>query len=487
MPEPSGATESAGRGRILVVDDEPAIVDSLRMVLETAGYEVLTANSGKDCTESVARIPCDLVLLDLMLPDRSGLDVLRDLAGLRPGLPVLMLTAYGSVEAAVEATRRGASNFLTKPWNNRQLLLEIEQQLERRRLRAENSRLRRVAGLPDATQPLTGRSEGLLRVVLRIRQVARSDSTVLISGESGTGKELVARAIHGSSGRADRPFVTVNPGTIRDDLLESTLFGHVAGAFPGAARDRPGCLRTADGGTVFFDEVVALSAQTQAKLLGVIEEREFLPLGADSPARADVRILAATNDDLELAVAEGRLREDLFHRLNVIGIEVPPLRERPEDIPLLAEEFLTQACHRQSNHFLDRDLRSTLHFTAEAEAAMKAYRWPGNVRELRNAVERAVVLATDEEIGPRLLPRAVRGQPASPPGLPIGGQSRQPGESLSELVERFERGVLEEELAKHGYNQTETAKALCVALSTLNQKVQRLGIDTKRRHRGKGR
>ena len=233
-PSPSSALQPA---RVLVVDDEPAIVESLRMVLVTAGYEVLSAGSGNECTETVAREACDLVLLDLMLPDRSGIEVLKDVAALRPGLPVLMLTAYGSVEAAVEATRLGAANFLTKPWNNRQLLLEIDHQVERRRLRAENARLREEAGLPGAVQPLTGHSDALLKVFVRISQVARTDTTVLISGESGTGKELVARAIHASSRRAGRPFVTVNPGIIRDDLLDSTLFGQCG---RGVSRCSPG-------------------------------------------------------------------------------------------------------------------------------------------------------------------------------------------------------------------------------------------------------
>ena len=484
MPKARSLSAARQPKRVLVVDDEPAIVESLHMVLESAGYEVLSAGTGRECTETVAREACDLVLLDLMLPDRSGIDVLKDVSALRPDLPVLMLTAYGSVEAAVEATRIGAANFLTKPWNNRQLLLEIDHQLERRRLRAENARLREAAGLPDAIQPLTGHSDALLKVFVRIGQVARTDTTVLVTGESGTGKELVARAIHASSRRAGHPFVTVNPGIIRDDLLDSTLFGHVAGAFPGAVRDRQGCFRSAEGGTIFLDEVVALSSETQAKLLPVIEGHEFAPVGADTPIHADVRILAASNADLPTAVSEGRLREDLFHRLNVIQIEVPPLRERPEDIPLLAEEFLNRACQQHSNHFLDRNRRSTLRFTPEAEGAMRNYRWPGNVRELRNTVERAVVLTTDEEIGLELLPKSIRGDAPSQPDLPIGSQSRQAGESLSELVERFERQVLEEELAKHGYNQTETAKALRMALSTLNQKVQRLGIDTKRRRKG---
>ncbi len=483
MPDEAAAPATRHPDRILIVDDEPAIIDSLELVLGASGYDVIPAASAQECMDVIARQPCDLVLLDLMLPDRSGLEVLRDIAAVNPDLPVLMLTAFGSIETAVEATRRGAANFLTKPWNNRQLLIEIEQNLTRRRLEAENARLRRELGSATAVECLIGNSQAMLQVLVMIHQVARTSSTALISGESGTGKELVARAIHDGSPRADAQFVTVNSGMIPGELLESTLFGHVKGAFAGAIRDRQGCFQVADGGTIFLDEVGSLTLETQTKLLRVIQEREFVPVGANEPVRVDVRIVAASNEDLQAAVAEGRFREDLYYRLNVVGIELPPLRDRTDDIPVLVDEFLTQVCRRERNHFLDHNRRSTLRFTPEAQALLTAHSWPGNVRELRNVVERAVVLATQEELGVDLLPHTLLPDPGIMPTPKDGGSVRRPGESLSEIVERFERQVLVDELEKHGYNQTETAKALCVALSTLNQKVQRLGIGTKRKRK----
>lgn len=483
MPEEAISTDVKQPARILIVDDEPAIVESLQAVLESSGYATVAAGNANEATDIFARQPCDLVLLDLMLPDRPGLEVLTDILAVKPGTPVLMLTAYGSIEAAVEATRRGAANFLTKPWNNRQLLLEIEQQLTRRRLESENARLRDELGQADSVNGLIGKSDAMTHVLVMIHQVARTTSTVLVTGESGTGKELVARAIHKNSARSSASFLTVNSGTIPSDMLESSLFGHVKGAFPGADHDRSGCFETASGGTIFLDEVGALSLETQAKLLHVIQEREIVPVGSNERVRVDVRIIAASNEDLQAAVADGRFREDLYYRLNVIGIELPPLREHIEDIPMLIEEFLTQFCRRESNHFLGPSRRSTLRFAPEAQQILISHTWPGNVRELRNVVERAVVLATQEELGTELLPDSIRGAAgtAAPQGSGQDIRFRRPGESLPEIVERFERQVLMDELERHRYSQTETAKALGVALSTLNQKLQRLGIDTKRR------
>ena len=481
MPDGIETAAPPASGRILIVDDEPAIIDSLRLLLESVGYEVLSATTASRGLDSVAREPCDLVLLDLMLPDRPGLDALAEIRAVDPDLPVVMLTAYGSIETAVEATRRGAANFLTKPWNNTKLLLEIGQALERRRLLNENERLRTEIGQSSAKARLIGTSLAIRNVFEMIEQVAPTSSTVLVSGESGTGKELVARAIHKRSPRTSKPFVTVNAGTIPADMLESTLFGHVRGAFTGATRDRQGCFAVAHEGTLFLDEVGTLSDVTQAKLLNVIQEREFVPVGSNDPIRVDVRIVAASNEDLAAAAEAGRFRADLYYRLNVIGIEVPPLRERTEDIPLLVEEFLSQFCRRERHHFLDRDRRSTLRFTPEAMRILQAHAWPGNVRELRNAVERTVVLATQEELGPDLLPASVlSGNREAPLSDPSSFQ-RRAGASLAEMVEGFERRVVLEELEKHHFNQTETAKSLRVALSTLNQKIQRLGIDVKRR------
>jgi DNA-binding NtrC family response regulator len=480
MPDGAATSNTDWKNRVLVVDDEPAIVETLQFVLEDAGYRVKTARTAKDCLEVIARERCDLVLLDLMLPDRPGLEVLEDIGRINRSLPVVMLTAYGTIETAVEATRLGAANFLTKPWNNSKLLLEIKQTLERRRLEDENARLRSELERASPFENLIGKSEAMLRVFVMIRQVAGTSSTVLVSGESGTGKELVARAIHNSSPRADKPFVTVNSGRIPGELLESTLFGHVGGAFAGAVRDRRGCFEIANEGTIFLDEVSTLSQETQMKLLGVIQEREFVPVGSNDPTRVDVRIVAATNDDLAAAVRERRFREDLFYRLDVIEIELPPLRDRMDDVPLLVDEFLTQFCRREKNHFLDRQRNSTLRFTPAARAILMAHDWPGNVRELRNAVERAVVLASREELGPELLPTSLLRGNRKEPRLGRGVVEVRLGASLSEMVEDFERRVVLAELEKHGYNQTETAKALRVALSTLNQKIQRLGINVKR-------
>ncbi len=481
MPDEVPDAGGPPAARILVVDDEPAIVETLQLVLEGAGHSVITAGSGNECLDAIARAPCDLVLLDLMLPDRPGLEVLGEIRKINRELPVVMLTAYGSIDTAVEATRLGASNFLTKPWNNSKLLLEIRQALEQKRLESENARLRSQLGLPSPLENLVGKSEAMLRVFVMIYQVARTSSTVLVSGESGTGKELVARAIHKGSPRAERAFVTVNSGRIPGDLLDSTLFGHLKGAFPGATRERRGCFEAAEGGTIFLDEIGNLSLESQAKLLRVIQEREVVPIGSNDPVQVDVRIIAATNIDLKSAVKEGRFREDLYYRLNVIEIDLPPLRDRIEDVPLLVDEFLTQVCRRENNHFLDHNRNSTLRFTPEAQRILMAHSWPGNVLELRNAVERAVVLATQEELGPEVLPASIWAARDRVREVEVASIRERPEASLSEMVEDFERSVLLAELEKHGYNQTETAKSLRVALSTLNQKIQRLNIDVKRR------
>ena len=482
MADETITADTNSKQQILVVDDEPAIVEALQLVLEGAGYTVLTAGSAAECLDLINGKHCDLMLLDMMLPDRSGLEVLKDVGRINQNLPVVMLTAYGSIETAVEATRLGAANFLTKPWNNSKLLLEIKQTLERRDLEAENARLRSELARSSHSEQLIGQSEAISRVFGLIRQVAPTSSTVLISGESGTGKDIVAKAIHNASTRARHPFVTVNSGRIPDELLESTLFGHVKGAFAGATRDRRGCFEIADRGTVFLDEVGTLSLEAQAKLLRVIQEREFVRVGSNDPVRVDVRIVAATNANLDQAVKVGRFRQDLYYRINVIGIELPPLRQRMGDLSLFVDEFLTQFCHRENNHFLDDDGNSTLRFTAEAQGMLMAHDWPGNVRELRNVVERAVVLATKEELGPASLPMSLHGDRVRRRLAADKSElGHPPDASLAEMVEAFERRTITGELERHGYNQTETAKSLRVALSTLNQKIQRLGIDARRR------
>ncbi len=486
MPEFSSTSstqsiDSLTKGRILIIDDEADIRDSLETLLTLERYTVSTAATGTEGIEAAARSPNDLVLLDLMLPDLSGLEVLEQIRKNDKSLPVVMLTAYGSVETAVQAIRAGANNFLTKPWNNEKLLLEIHQTLIRRRLEEENARLRGELQQRYSFENIVGKSDEMQRIFSLVAQVAPSRSTVLISGESGTGKELIAKAIHANSPRAGKPFVPVNSGSTPVDLLESTLFGHVRGAFTGAVQSRKGCFEIAHEGTIFLDEVGTLSIDTQAKLLRVIQEREFMPVGSTDTVRVDVRIVAATNEDLEVAVAEGRFREDLFYRLNVIGVQLPPLRERRADVTLLVEHFLTAFCRREQNAFLDENKNSTLAFTSDAMRILLDHEWPGNVRELENVIERAVVLATDAALGPEVFPDSL----LAANGVVVPREMRNfqpvPGASLSEIVEDFERKLVESQLEKHGFNQTETAKAFRVALSTLNQKIQRLGIEVKKR------
>ncbi len=475
------------RGRILVIDDEADIRDSLKLLLTLERYAVSTAATGAEGIRAAERRSPDLVLLDLMLPDRSGLAVLEEIRRTDKSLPVLMLTAYGSVETAVKAIRLGADNFLTKPWSNEKLLLEIQQALTRRRLEEENARLRGELRQRYSFANIVGKSEEMQRVFSLVAQVAPSRSTVLVSGESGTGKELIAKAIHANSPRAGKPFVPVNSGSIPVDLLESTLFGHVRGAFTGAVQNRKGCFELAHEGTIFLDEVSTLSIDTQAKLLRVIQEREFMPVGSTETIRVDVRIVAATNENLDAAAAEGRFREDLFYRLNVIGVNLPPLRERRGDIPLLVDHFLTMFCRRENNDYLDESNLSTLRFSSEAMRILMDHEWPGNVRELENVIERAVVLATGTELTPEVFPESL----LAAHGVVVPREIRkfQPvaGASLSEIVEEFERKLIELQLEKHGFNQTETAKAFRVALSTLNQKIQRLGIKAKKRREGRER
>ena len=477
MPEQPAAADAASRGRILIIDDEEEIRDSLETLLELERFDVVTTPDAATGLKTLGDRSFDLVLLDLMLPDRSGLEVLQEIRDEDALTPVLMLTAYGSVETAVEATRLGADNFLTKPWNNEKLVLEIEQTIARRRLEAENLRLRSQLRERYSFGNIVGRSEPMQEVFRLVSQVAPSRSTVLITGESGSGKELIAKAIHAHSPRADEPFVPVNSGSIPVDLLESALFGHVKGAFTGAIKSHKGFFEAANGGTLFLDEIATLTPETQAKLLRVLQERELRPVGSNETVQVDVRIIAATHEKLEELIAGGEFREDLYYRLNVIGIHLPPLRNRRGDIPLLVKHFFDRFC-RENQRFLDPHGHSELELTSDAMSVLMDHSWPGNVRELENAVERAVVLATEQQVGVNVLPEQL-----------VTGSGRQAraaidftpaaGASLPEIVEEFERGVIISQLERCGWSQTEAAKKLSVALSTLNQKIQRLGIDIK--------
>ncbi len=373
------------KGKILVIDDEAEIRESLQTLLEFEGYQVDLAEDGGRGLAALEARAYDLVLLDLMLPDRSGLDVLQEIRRKDSDTPVSVITAYGTVDNAVAAIKRGATDFFTKPWNNDKLLLEIEKTISRRRLERENVHLKRALKQRYQFTNIVGKSEAMTKVLELVAQVAPSRSTVLLHGESGTGKELIAKAIHANSPRAERAFVAVNSGSLPTDLLESTLFGHLKGAFTSAIQNKKGYFEIADHGTIFLDEISSISLETQAKLLRVIQEKEFVPVGGVETIKVDVRIVAATNVDLQKLVEEGKFREDLYYRLNVIPINLPPLRERREDIPLLIEHFFTKYC-RENNKFLDAEGKSRLRFAPEAMRLLMDYNWPGNVRELENAV-----------------------------------------------------------------------------------------------------
>lgn len=460
----------SAKGSILIIDDEQEIRESLEQLLKLEGYNSETASSAEEGSKKTGERIFDLVLLYISLPDRSGLDILKSLKRDSPETPVIMITAYDSSHTAFQASQEGAESYITKPWDNDKLLLEIRNLLAKSRLQVENVQLRRALkrfGLPD----IVGKSERVQKVLDLITQVAPSRATVLIAGESGTGKELVAKTIHATSTRADRPFVPVNTGAMPVDLLESTLFGHVKGAFTSAVAMKRGLFEVADQGTIFFDEIGTVGVETQAKLLRVIQEREFMRLGGTETIKVDVRILAATNTDLRRLVQENKFREDLYYRLNVITIPLPPLRERKEDIPSLTEHFLKKYCEENG--------RDGLRFSAEALKMMMDYDWPGNVRELENAVERAVVLSTGRELSPGILPEQLfhdgaKGDRLFPP-------EDLEGRSLFEIMEACERGIILGMLARTNWSQTEAAERFKIPLSTLNQKIKRLQIDIKRR------
>ena len=468
------------KGKILVIDDEAEIRESLETLLTFEGYQVDVAEDGTSGLAALEAKPYDLALLDLMMPDRSGLDVLKDLRQRDVETPVMVITAYGSVENAVAAIKLGANDFVTKPWNNDKLLIEIEQTISQRRLVRENTQLKRALKQRYNFSNIIGKSEIMMKVLELVGQVAQSRSTVLLHGESGTGKELMAKAIHANSPRAERAFVAVNSGSLPSELLESTLFGHLKGSFTSAVHSKKGYFEVADQGTIFLDEISSISLEMQAKLLRVIQEKEFVPVGGVETVKVDVRIVAATNTDLRKMVEEGRFREDLYYRLAVIQIDLPPLRERREDIPLLVEHFFTKYC-RENKKYLDPEGQSKLRFAAEAMRMLMDHQWQGNVRELENAVERAVVLATDLTVPVDSLPDTI----LSASGVPIRRRlptfTRPPEASLFDIVDDFEKRVIIEQLEKYNWSQTDTAESFRIPLSTLNQKIKRLNIEVKRK------
>jgi len=349
------------RRRILVIDDEADIRESLELLLTSENYTVDLAENAAAGLHKFESGLHDLILLDLMMPDRSGMEVLTDIRQRDPETPVFMLTAYGSEEVAVRALKSGANDYFAKPWDNDKLLIEIDRMISKGRLERENTQLKRALKQRYAFPNIVGKSERMLRLLDQVAQVAPSRATILITGETGTGKELIAKAIHAHSARSDHMFVPVNSGSLPSELLESILFGHVKGSFTGAITSRKGLFETAHRGTIFFDEVGTIGPEIQVKLLRVLQDREFMPLGSNESIRVDVRIIAATNADLKKLVDEGKFREDLYYRLNVINLSLPPLRDRKEDIPFLVEYFFIRYCH-ENEKFLNNEGRSTLSF-----------------------------------------------------------------------------------------------------------------------------
>ena len=411
----------------------------------------------------------DVVLLDLALPDKNGMDVLAEMRLLNPQQAVIMVTAYGTVENAVRAMQFGATNFIQKPWDNEKLLADVRAAVARYKAEEENIQLKRALKQRYNFENIVGKSEAMLKIFDLVAQVAPSRSTVLLQGESGTGKEIIAKALHLNSPRRERSFVPVNTGSMPPDLLESTLFGHVKGAFTSAVASKKGLFEVADHGTLFLDEIGTMGLDMQSKILRVLQDRKFMHLGGVQEIQVDVRIIAATNVDLRQLVREGRFREDLFYRLNVISIDLPALRQRREDIPLLVEHFLKK--------YSEENERPKRRITTEALRPLVSYSWPGNVRELENVIERAVVLSSDIDVGIDLLPDHIVGRGNSVPRL-----DADPGASLFEIMEDCERRVIIDMLEKCGWNQTEAAERFHVPLSTLNQKIKRLNIEIKKKN-----
>ncbi len=459
------------QGSVLVIDDEEIMREILETLLSREGYTVRVAASGREGLELARSVPFDAVITDLMMPEMDGLQVLDAVRTVDDDLPVIMVTAFASMETAVSAMKKGAFDYITKPFKNDEVLVVLNNAVERRRLMAENvalkqnlqARYHRFAGI-------IGRSPRMKQVFDLIIQAAPSRSTILITGESGTGKELVARAIHSNSSRSDKSFVAVNSGNLPPDLLESTLFGHVKGAFTGAVYPKKGMFDLADKGSIFFDEIGNIPVETQAKLLRVMQEREFMRLGGMETIKVDVRIIAATNVDLRKEMEDGRFREDLFYRLHVISILLPPLRERKEDIPLLVQHFVQK--------YAEENARPPLEVLPEAVDVMMDYDWPGNVRELENVIERAVVLSPGRTLGLDLIPENVRRAPrAFAPSVVLPPE----GISLKDVTAAYERQWIESALEAAGGVQKRAAELLHIKPTTLNEMIKRYDIRPRRK------
>ncbi|MEQ1727464.1 MAG: sigma-54 dependent transcriptional regulator [Vicinamibacterales bacterium] len=464
------------KGTILVIDDEEIMREILETLLSREGYDVKLASSGEEGLELARALPFDAAVVDIMMPGINGIETLDELRRLDEDLAVIIITAYASVESAISAMKSGAFDYITKPFKNEEVLVVVRNAMERRRLVHENRNLRQnIQERYHKFGNIIGRSPKMRQVFDLIIQAAPSRSSILIQGESGTGKELVARAIHSNSSRSEQPFVAVNSGSVTPELLESTLFGHIRDAFAGAVYPKKGLFDLAERGTLFFDEIATVPLDTQAKLLRIIQDREFTRLGDVESVNVDVRVIVATNTDLRQTMEEGRFREDLFYRLHVVTITLPPLRARKDDIPLLVQHFL--------HKYGDENRKTDLEMAPDALDLLTEYDWPGNVRELENVIERAVVLTSGPRIGVELIPDHVRRAPNfHMPQFVVPPE----GISLKDVITDFEKRLIESTLEAAGGVQKRAAELLHIKPTTLNEMIKRYDIRPRRKRQTSG-
>ena len=458
--------EAAPPSRVLVVDDERSMRELLSIVLRREGYDVTVAENGRVAVERLEQARFDLLISDIKMPDMSGVEVLRAAKRIDPDIVGVMITAFASADTAIEAMRLGAHDYLSKPFDVDELKIKVRNALEQRQLRHENVLLKRALGTTHQFGNIVGRSEKMLAVFKLIEQIARTDSTVLVTGESGTGKEWVARAIHFYSLRRERAFVAINCGALPETLLESELFGYMKGAFTGAGTNKKGLIESAEKGTLFLDEIGEMAPLMQVKLLRVLQERKFRRLGGVEEMEAAMRVIAATNQDLTKMIADGKFREDLFYRINVIPIQLPPLRERGEDIPLLADYFLTK--------YRDQMGKSIHGISQESMELLEGYEWPGNIRELENVVERAVALEKSQAILPESLPEHIVKRVSK--GSAAAGLLPESGFNLEEHVEGLERGYITQALQRSGGVQIKAAELLGIPYRSFRYYVKKYNL-----------
>lgn len=445
--------------KLLIVDDNEESLRSLELAFRKSGYELFTASGGREAIELMEQHDIDVVVCDLKMPDATGMDVLEASRRLEPPPLVILLTAYGTIESAVQALKAGAFHYLTKPVNLAELRIQVARAMDHQNLVKENALLRRQLGARAGFEAIVGESPEIKALIEQLRLVADTTATVLIEGESGTGKELVAHAIHKNSRRASKPFIPIHCGALCETLIESELFGHEKGAFTGALARKPGLIEVADGGTLFLDEIGEIPLSTQVKLLRFLETREFMRVGGVEPRKVDIRVIAATNRNLKEEVEEGRFREDLYYRLNVVKVTIPPLRSRQTDIPILVNHFLRE--------FGERHGKPELSLTQEALQKLQAYHWPGNVRQLKNVVENLVIFAQSPVIGVENLPSEIAGQPAEKidyvPGMPL---------------DELERQAILKTLEATGGNRSKAASMLGISRRTLIRRIKELGVES---------